>query len=142
MKKNSLKKIGQIDNDSVGWVELEDFVYLDNVSDGGFAKIDAGKEIGMEEHKDCSFVNYGQRDVNLDDIYTHKKGYTVTRVRFNSDPNIESAIQLEVHITPVNFSKGLLVPTNDNPSKWLTSEDTPARDFVPFIPRYYFIIIL
>ncbi|XP_057340672.1 uncharacterized protein LOC130677817 [Microplitis mediator] len=138
IEQGKLKKLGQIDKDSVSWVELEDFVYLDDVSGGGFAKIDDGKEIRMEEHKDFSFVRYGQRDFNLDDIYAREKGYTVTGVRFNRDPKNEKAIQLEVHITPANFSEGLLVPTEDNPSKWLTPEDMPGRDYPPFTPRTEF----
>ncbi|XP_057340671.1 uncharacterized protein LOC130677816 [Microplitis mediator] len=135
IEQGKLKKIGQIDTDTVSWVELEDFVYLDDVSGGGFAKIDDGKKITMKEHEDFSFVRYGQRDFNLDDIYAREEGYTVTGVRFNRDPNNERAIQLEVHITPANFSEGLLIPTEDNPSKWLTPEDMPGRDFEPLIPR-------
>ncbi|XP_044593311.1 uncharacterized protein LOC123271147 [Cotesia glomerata] len=52
----------------------------------------------------------------------------------SQEPENSKAIQLELYITPFNFSTGLLVPTNDKPSKWLTHKDMPGHDR-PFTER-------
>ncbi|CAD6231503.1 GSCOCG00001442001-RA-CDS [Cotesia congregata] len=132
IEEGKLQRAGQIEKSSLRWKELEDFKY--SFDDGNFVRINGDDEESLNHGTDYHFIRYRQRDVYLDNVYAQESGYVVTGLKMSQDPENSKAVQLDVYITPFNFSSGLLVPTDDNPSKWITHKDMPGYDR-PFTER-------
>lgn len=115
-----------IQANSTSLVELEKFVYMDNTTGGAFYIQQNGSQtIPLKEGVDYSWIRNGQRDINLDNLYIQDPGWCITGLKLAKDPNNVKAVQLEAHITPFNFSTGLLSPTDSMPSKWISYKDIP-----------------
>ncbi|CAD6231501.1 GSCOCG00001441001-RA-CDS [Cotesia congregata] len=110
---------------STSLVELEKFVYMDNTTGGAFYIQNGNRSISLMEGIDYSWIRNGQRDINLDNLYIQEPGWCITGLKLGKDSNNVKAVQLEAHITPFNFSNGLLIPSNAKPSKWITYKDMP-----------------
>ncbi|CAG5076362.1 Protein of unknown function [Cotesia congregata] len=133
VEEGKLLPAGQIEESSLHLKELEDFKNLKKGDEGRFVKINGDDQENLEHGTDYQFIHFDHRDVNLDNVNS-PPGYVVTGLKMSQDPETSKAIQLDLYITPFNFSKGLLTPTDDKLSKWLTHKDMPGHDR-PFIER-------
>ncbi|KAG8035322.1 hypothetical protein G9C98_006768 [Cotesia typhae] len=134
IEEGKLLSAGQIEKSSLRLKELEDFKYVNDNDGGGFVKINGDNEENLEHGIDYQFIRFRQRDVNLDNVNSLEPGYVVTGLKMSQDPDNDKAIQLDVYLTPFNFTTGMLLPTDDNPSKWITHKDMPGHDR-PFTER-------
>ncbi|CAD6236149.1 GSCOCG00008073001-RA-CDS [Cotesia congregata] len=134
IEEGKLLRACQIDQSTVRLKELENFKYLEEGDEGKFVKITGDDEEELKHGIDYQFIRFKQRDVNIDNVNSQEPGYVVTGLKMSQDPENDKAIQLDVHITPFDFTTGLLVPTDDQPSKWITHKDMPGHDR-PFTER-------
>ncbi|CAG5076791.1 Protein of unknown function [Cotesia congregata] len=128
IEEGKLLPTGQIEKNSVHLVELGDFTYLTDVSGGGFTMQDGDSTVTLKEGTDYWFIRFGRRDVNLDIVHAREPDYVVTGLKVSRDPENDQSVQLDVHITPFDFKAGLLTPTSDKPSKWISYRDMPDHD--------------
>ncbi|XP_034949254.1 uncharacterized protein [Chelonus insularis] len=133
IEESPLLPIGQVDKNQSSWVLLEDFVYLSNITDGGYIQVKDGKYIPMTRDTDFAFIRRDQRVINLDEI-SGGPNFVLTGVRLRHESekysddeaagNI-SPIQLEIQVTPYDYINGKLMPTEENPSVWITALTQP-----------------
>lgn len=118
---------GRIDRDSIHMKELEIFKYSSYYQDRFELEID-DELMRLEEYLDFLFVKHERRYINLDNVFSREPGYVVTGLKLSVDPKKFESLQLAVHITPFDFDSGLLTPTDDNPSKWITYKHMSDED--------------
>ncbi|XP_034945402.1 uncharacterized protein [Chelonus insularis] len=133
IEETPLLLLGQLTKNESSWVPLEDFIYLSNITGGGWVQIKDGKYIPMIRDTDFAFIRRDQRVLNLDEI-SGGPNFVLTGVRLRHESekysddasagNI-SPLQLEIHVTPFNYSDGKLMPTEENPSVWITPLTQP-----------------
>ncbi|KAG8041531.1 hypothetical protein G9C98_002824 [Cotesia typhae] len=116
---------GEINNKTFKWVNLGDFVYKPNVSEGFFYKLEETVEIPLVEGRDYSLIGSKQRTLFLDDI-TAPNDMVVTGVRLNhveqSSGANTSPLQLEILTTSYDYETGVL---GEDEARWITSETMP-----------------
>lgn len=125
-----LQKNGGIDQASEEWIPLENFVYLSNVTDGGFLLKNGDDYETLTRGTDFTFISTEQKTVNLDDI-TVPYEYVITGVRLSHqvDGQPVGHVQLKVRATKFNYSSGVLDQAPES-TKWFSAEDMlnpPAR---------------
>ncbi|CAG5083954.1 Protein of unknown function, partial [Cotesia congregata] len=116
---------GEINNKTFKWVDLGDFVYKPNVSEGFFYKLEENIEIPLVKGKDYTLIGSKQRSLFLDDI-TVPNDMVVTGVRLihveQSSGLNTSPLQLEILATSYDYETGVL---SGDEARWITSETMP-----------------
>ncbi|XP_044586806.1 uncharacterized protein LOC123266569 [Cotesia glomerata] len=116
---------GEINNKTFKWVDLGDFVYKPNVSEGFFYKLEENIEIPLVKGRDYSMIGSKQKTLFLDDI-TAPNDMVVIGVRLKhieqSSGTNTSPLQLEILATAYDYETGVL---GGDEARWITSETMP-----------------
>ncbi|KAH0557414.1 hypothetical protein KQX54_005656 [Cotesia glomerata] len=85
IQQSKMLAASSIQANSTKLVELEKFVYMNNVTGGAFVIQNGSQSIPLVEGTDYSWIRSGQQDINLDSLYIQEPGWCVTGLRKKID---------------------------------------------------------